>query len=331
MPKRSVLALWERQIIERYHARGHSIRQIAKALARDHSTIVRELGRNTTSQGYRARRANDVSGIRSRKTNKRKLDRDPALRAYVVARISSGWSPEQVAGRLKHQPPKTLIGKTVSHEAIYSWIYDGQGKFEGLIPRLRRRQGRRRKKGRKSQKLCIPNRKSIHGRPVKITERKEIGHWEDDTVIYTKCKAVLAVQKERSLMLMRITKVNDKTAFAHEQALRRRALRDPKGLWKTTTRDNGTENVLHDETRKQYGIRSYFCDPYSSWQKGGVENGNGLIRDLLPADTDLSLVPQEDIALIEHLLNTRPRKKLNYLTPNEALDLHLKRKRKVVL
>jgi IS30 family transposase len=124
-------------------------------------------------------------------------------------------------------------------------------------------------------------------------------------------------------MLARISKVPDKSATSHEWALRAKMERDPKGLWKSVTRDNGTENALHNETRKQYGVKSFFCDTYSSWQKGGVENLNGLIRQYFPKSCNLDRIPQEAVAMVEHMLNTRPRKKLNYLTPNQALERYL--------
>jgi IS30 family transposase len=124
-------------------------------------------------------------------------------------------------------------------------------------------------------------------------------------------------------MLARITKVPDKSATSHEWALRAKIEKDPLGLWKSITRDNGTENALHDETRKQYRIRSYFCDTYSSWQKGGVENLNGLIRQYFPKTLNLDDIPQEAVVMVENLLNNRPRKKLNFLTPNQALERYL--------
>jgi len=160
-------------------------------------------------------------------------------------------------------------------------------------------------------------------RPKRITERKGFGDWEDDSVICSGGKAVLAVQYHRTLMLARISKVPDRSATSHEWALRAKMEKDPAWLWQSITRDNGTENALHHETRKHYGVRSFFCDTYSSWQKGGVENLNGLIRQYFPKSCNLDPIPQEAVAMVEHLLNNRPRKKLNYLTPNQALERHL--------
>jgi IS30 family transposase len=329
MPTSSPLALWERQLIARKRKQGTGIRVIARVLGRSPSTISRELARNTTSHGYHPVFAGEIAASRARHTNKRKLDKDPILRAYVLEKLRYGWSPEQIAGRLREHPPKALSGRMVSHEAIYTWVYEGKGSYELLIPHLRHKKRKRKKRrsGRKPQQ--IPGRVSITERPRVIAARTTVGHWEDDSVIYK--DGVLATQYERSLMLTRITRVPDKSAFSHEQALQAKIARDPQGLWKTVTRDNGTENVLHESTKTYYGVKSYFCDPYASWQKGGIENANGLIRDLLPKTTRLRDLPPEAIALTEHLLNTRPRKRLNYLTPNEALERHLKRKRSVAI
>jgi len=333
MPRGRLLNDIDRQIIEQGVKKKMTIRGIARQIGRSPGVVCRELQRNTTPRGYNVVVAKKLTNARAKKTNRRKLDKNLKLREFVVAYIREGLSPEEVVGRLKARPPSILRGHSVSHETIYDWIFNGEGKYEGLIPYLRRKQTRRRKQGRgvKSQQIRIQNRVSIHERPQKINERIEVGHWEDDSMIFPKQSPVLAVQYERKLMLARITKAPNKEACAHEWALRAKIEQDPKGLWKTTTRDNGTENVLHHRTRKQYGVKSYFCDTYSSWQKGGVENLNGLIREYFPRHTDMSTITREDVAWVEDKLNNRPRKKLNYLTPNEALAIYLSRRRSVAL
>lgn len=311
----------ERQIIELRLRHGDGPRAIARILKRDHSVIVREIQRNGVSRGYRRTLATRLTKERSHKTNTRKLDKYPVLAAFVRQKIREGLSPEQIAGVLRVQPLFTKGERvSVSHEAIYDWIYRGDGKdCTVYLRKHRKRRGRRK---RRTGKTAIQYRVSIHKRPKKIVQRTEVGHWEDDSVI-CKGRSVLAVQYERKLMLARITKVPDKSAVSHEWALRAKIERDPAGLWKTTTRDNGTENVLHHETKKHFNVKSYFCDTYASWQKGGVENLNGLIRQYFPKTVDLDDIPQEAIAMVEHLLNTRPRKKLGFLTPNQALERHL--------
>lgn len=329
MPRGRLLTDIDRQIIAAGILEKKSQRTIAKSIGRSQSVISRELERNTTQRGYVVAVAKKLTEKRAKHMKPRTLDCNHALRAFVVFWIREGLSPEEVVGRLKIRPPKVLRRCSVSHETIYDWIYNGEGKYEGLIPYLRRKQTRRRKRGRgvKPLQTRIENRVSIHQRPKKITERREVGHWEDDSMVFSKQQPCLAVQYERKLMLARITKVPDKSATSHEWALRAKIELDSKGTWKTTTRDNGTENVLHENTRKQYGVKSYFCDTYSSWQKGGVENLNGLIREYFPRDTDMSMITPEHVAWVENKLNNRPRKKLNYLTPNEKLAAYLKRRK----
>lgn len=325
MPKGASLSDIDRQVIELGVRKKKGIREIARLIGRSHSIVSREIRRNGTSRGYRRDLATRVAGERARRTNKRKLDKDKKLQTHVRQSIRLGLSPEQIAGQLKEQPIKALGSASVSHEAIYAWIYDGEGK--DCIPYLRKRHRKRKKKGaRRKQGFTLQNRVSIHVRPQRIEKRKGIADWEDDSVICSGGKSALSVQYNRTLMLARISKVPDMSATSHEWALRAKMEKDPEGLWQSITRDNGTENVLHDETRKHYKVKSYFCDPYSSWQKGGVENLNGLIRQYFPKSLNLDLIPQEAVARVEEMLNNRPRKKLNYLTPNQALDrLSLKR------
>lgn len=330
MPKGPSLSDVERQVIELCCRKGTGIREIGRIIKRDHSIVSREIQRNKTDRGYQRALATRIAGERARKTNKRKLDKDLILQKYVRDQIHAGLSPEQISGQIKAQPPKLLHGASISHEAIYSWIYDGNGK--DCIQYLRKRHRKRRKKdARRKQRFILQKRVSIHQRPKRINERKGFGDWEDDSVICTGGKSVLAVQYHRTLMLARISKVPDKSATSHEWALRAKIEQDPKGLWKSITRDNGTENALHDATRKQYNVKSYFCDTYKSWQKGGVENLNGLIRQYFPKRCNLDDISQEVVAMVENLLNTRPRKKLNYLTPNQALERYLLKESQVVL
>lgn len=330
MPKGSPLSDIERQIIESRLRQKKGIREIARAIGRHHSIVSRDIKNNGTDRGYNRNVAARIAKERASKTNKRKLDKDPKLALYVREKIRIGWSPEQIAGVLKQQPPKELAGATISHEAIYTWMYDGAG-FD-CIQYLRKGHRKRRSKGRgKKQKIAIKHRVSIHLRPKRITNRTGVGDWEDDTVICSGGREALASQYNRTLMLVRLSKVPDKSATSHEWALRAKIEKDPAWLWKSITRDNGTENVLHYATRIEYDIPSYFCDTYKSWQKGGVENINGLIRQYFPKSFDLGTIPHEAVQMVEDLLNNRPRKKLNYLTPNQALNLQLLKRSKVVL
>lgn len=312
-----ILTFAERRQIEYYVRLHYGPREIARRLGRDHTVVSRELRRNTKAgRRYDAPAAQKLAEGRVKKTNKQKLATDEQLHDYVKKKLRAGWSPEQIDGRLKEQPPLALRGKRISYEAIYQYIYNGEGHWEGLYHYLRRKHWRRRKKGgRKPQTSRIPERISIHERP----EGVRVGDWETDTVQFKKQRAGLSVQYGRFAMLARIHKVANKSAEETLAALRQTVESLPQDLFATMTYDNGTEGVGHTHLRDDYGIATYFCDPYASWQKGGVENLNGLIREYLPRKTDLATVTDEKIERIQERLNNRPRKKLNYRTPNEVI------------
>ena len=145
------------------------------------------------------------------------------------------------------------------------------------------------------------------------------GHWESDTVVCRKQKTALSVQYERKTQLLRLHKVRDRSAEATEDALRDTIASLPQQAFRSITFDNGGEGSCHVRIRDDYGIQTFFCDAYASWQKGGVENINGLLRQYIPKDADLSRMTDEDISTIQEMLNNRPRKSLNYLTPDQAI------------
>ena len=316
-----VLTSVQREWIEFFNNKGQGPREIGRFLKRNHTVIIRELQRNTKpGKKYSAVTAQKLADLKARKTNKRKLDTDRELHDYVVKKIREGFSPDEVSGELKNFAPKSLRGKTISYETIYDYIYNGEGKWEGLYHYLRKKHRRRKiRHGRKSQKAAIPERVSIHLRPKVINERKRAGDWETDSMKFKKQKASLSVQYERKLMLARIHKVKDGTMEETEKAISKSIESLPQELFLSLTWDNGKEGVCHTRIRDGYNVETYFCDPYSSWQKGGVENLNGLIREYLPRGTNMDTITDEDIYRIQERLNNRPRKKLGYLTPNKAL------------
>ena len=314
------LTFYEREKIE-LHLRAHdSLREIAHMLHRDHSVIVRELQRNTCRDGtYRAMKAQEYAEKRKGKKRKRKLEEDEELKRYVVQQmIEEQWSPEQISGEIKKRLEPWMNGKGISHETIYQFIYEGQGRFLGLYQYLRRKHKQRQKRymrkhrGKQPLSFITP----IQFRPIEINEKKEFGHWESDTTICENKGEAISVQYERSTQLCRLTKVQDKGAEATEGAWMDLLEELPV---KTLTMDRGGEGGSHWKLRLDYHIDTYHCDPYSSWQKGGVENLNGLIRQYLPRGTDLSQISHHQIYVIQEKLNNRPRKNLGYKSPNECL------------
>lgn len=297
------------------------VRTIARLLQRDHSVIVRELKRNRLPDGtYDPLRAQKKADLRARTTNHRKLETNWRLHDWVERKLTEGWSPELIAGRLREHRPQEVRGASVSHAQIYEYIYDGAGRWEGWYHLLHRKHRRRQQRqGRKPRKQRIPERVSIHDRPAVIDERGRSGDWESDLALYRKQPAALSVQYERTTMLTRLHRVANKTAAENGRAIGETLDALPLELVKSMTFDNGSENVCHTAIRQAFTIDTFFCDPYAAWQKGGVENAIGLIRRDLPTATDLSTLTDDDLYRIQERLNNRPRKKLNYQTPNEAL------------
>lgn len=302
----------DRKAIEVLLSRKCTPTEIAGVLGVDPSTVCREIKRRSAPQGYFADIAQvDYEQCRQRSRRKTRMS-DPLLVSYVVSRIRRGWSPEVIVGRmgLEDQP------FSVSHETIYHWIYtDELCVKDHLYQYLRYGRKKRQKwRGRKSQTEKIPNRVSIHARPGEIESRSTIGHWEADSVLYTGRQAITTMN-ERKTSYVVFTKVERKTAALTGVALTN-AIR--KNLVLSITVDNGQEFMLHEHVTGQTGVPMYFCDPYTSWQRGANEQSNMLLRGYLPKRTSIEKVSQEEIDDIAWELNNRPRKRLGWYTPAEV-------------
>jgi len=328
MPKGRLLTLYEREKIESWVRMGKRKSWMAESLGRDYSIIKREIKRNSGScLPYTAAIAQSLAEKRASKTNVRKLDKPAnlALKGFVIEKLREDWSPEQIAGKLKRNPPKDISG-TLSHESIYSYIYNYSEKHFHLYKHLRTvRKKRQRRFSRKKRKNTIKNRVSIHSRPVEISEKRTFGHWECDLAEFSqKQKEVLSVKYERRSMLCRLHKLGSKQAEENESSIAETIESFPQDWFRSVTRDNGKENANHTDTFSDFNVQSYFCDPYASWQKGGVENLNKLIRQYLPKKCDFAKIAGRDIFEIQERLNNRPRKSNNYLSPNEVFALNEK-------
>lgn len=331
---RSPLSYYERQIIETRLRGKWKIRKIGRYLNRSPGVISREIKRNIHSSGkYLASYAQSLADRRSHKTNKRKMDKDAELCRYVKKQLEEDLSPEQIAGRLKEFPPDDLKGKSISHESIYQYIYNSPyGAYLYNYLRYKTVPHRQKQHSRKSYKSLIPDRISIHERPKIIDGQERFGDWESDSVNFKKQRSALSVQHERKSLLVRLNKLADHGCEETLEALKITIESLPmKDLAKSITFDNGREGAKHTEIRDEYGIDTYFCDPYKSWQKGGVENSNGLIRQYLPRETNLDSITKDTIYEIQEKLNNRPRKKLGYRTPNEVINSYLLKLQSVAL
>lgn len=310
------LTVGERDLIGALKASGMSIGDIGKELGRNKSTISRELSRNGPpihTGYYLSHKAHERTVERRSKSRRIAKLKSTEIKEYVSSKLVIYWSPELIAGRLQIEHP----GLKISHEAIYQWIY---GEAKEYIPYLIRKHRTRWKKGRsrKHQKVHIPCRIGINERPEYIDKRLQAGHWEADTAVSRQSKAALHIMTERKTRLSMIDKIKRREAKEVRTTIIRRLSRKPKSMKRTITYDNGGENVSHIMINNQVGIKSYFCNPYHSWEKGTVENTIGIVRWFLPKKTDFAKVSDEQIKNIENWLNNRPRKCLNFMTPNEA-------------
>ena len=307
----------ERDAIAVLRGEGRSLRFIAKKIKRDPGTLSRELKRNGApvhTGYYLPHKAHERAVKRNSERAKRQRLKDPRLRGYVRRRIKADWSPELTAGRWSILHPENPI----SHEAVYQWIYEDA---RDLIPCLMRAHKKRERRGysRKHTKSHIPNRISISQRPKTVEKRRVAGHWETDTAVSRQSKAALQITVERKTRYTHLAKLPAKTAHCMKVGLTRRMSRVQQRLRSSITYDNGTENTDHEETNRTLGTKSYFCEPYHSWEKGTVENTIGIVRRFLPKKTDFAIVSSKDIRKIERWLNNRPRKCLNFKTPAEAM------------
>lgn len=305
----------ERDILAVLKSKGKSLRKIASILKRSPSTLSRELKRNAPpiyTGYYLSHKAQGRAERRKRESHQRQRLKNDFIRQYVEKRLSLGWSPELIAGRLGIDHPNFSI----SHEAIYQWVYQDA---PHLILSLVRAHRKRKHRGysRKHKKSHIPERISIKKRPQTVLKRLHIGHWETDTISCRKSYQAIQVTVERKARYTKMAKLKTKSARAMSIALTRRLSRYPKELRLSITYDNGPENAEHTRTNKILGTSSYFCEPFHSYERGTVENTIGLVRRFLPKKTNLANISQDHLTKIEYWLNKRPRKCLGFKNPAE--------------
>lgn len=306
-----------KRIFHWFHYQKRPIREIARLLSRSHSTISRELKRNISTHyvpTYYPNPAQRMYQMRmSRRVQRQKL-KDHETREYVTAKLKKGWTPQLIAGRLK----LTGDARYVCHESIYQYIYKDAPDLISYLPRKHKK--RRRKYPKRTSTKKIDLKVSILERPEFINDRSEPGHWESDS-IESKCrKTALNVVVERVTRIVHITKLGSKKSLITSNAVVKRLSAYPSGFVQSITYDNGPENARHLKINEKLGCLSYFCLPYHSWEKGAVEQVNGLIRRYLPKGTDFSMVTEKQIQDIERDLNTRPKKCLGYRTPIEIYN-----------
>lgn len=313
------LSAEERDKISILHAQNLSIRKIAKELGRSPSTISRELNRKEAvffrgkyigSQTHKqVKQLWNKSHVRKKLNNKQ-------LRKFIEQCLKLGFSPETIAGRLKEK-----FGVKIHHETIYRYIYKDRTDLTQYL--LRRKFGRKHryvKKRFKAMKSKIPNRIDIDFREEEANLRLAFGHFEADSVESSrkqgkKRNSCLTVIVDRATRKTTILKTVSKTSIETNKSIIK-ALKTFKSI-KSITYDNGLEFSKHEEINKIFNAKSYFCKPYHSWEKGTVENINGLIRRFFPKGTNFDKIKNEQLKYVEDWINNRPMKVLGFKTPNE--------------
>lgn len=296
---------------------GLKQKEIAQILGKDPSTISRELKRNKTKRCYHAGIAKQRTKKRRTEANYRfrKIENNEWLQNHIKKKLEKYWSPEQIAGELNRRHKKTII----THPVIYEYVYLEIPKFKKYLRckkgKYRRRYGTRiREKLRDSQK-----KRSIETRPEEIEQRTVLGHWEGDTVVGKKGeKDAILTYVERKSGYLKANKLVNRTADEIRKASKESFGVMPRYKRKTLTLDNGVEFTDHEFIERDSKITIYFAHPYSSWERGTNENTNGLLRQFFPKKQSFKSLTQKDILRAVRLINNRPRKRLNYLTPNEV-------------
>lgn len=302
----------ERDRIAVLRARKWPWRQIGKRLRRPHTTLLREWGRNKKRGHYGPHTAQGRAEERQRTSHRRPRLGGSIRQEEVEGMLMKGWSPEIVAGRINLKAKERVI----SHEAIYQWIY---AQASQLVEYLPRRHSRRRAKGfRRAKRVLIPQRIPVDQRPALANERRQAGHWESDLII-GRGRAAIQSSVERVSRKTYLRRIPNKTAAETRGALHGTLSPLPLQLRRSVTYDNGTENAEHHRLNESLpGLRSFFCEVYRSWEKGSIENRNGLVRRFLPKATKFEDLTVAQIQSIEDWINDRPMKCLGFKTPNEV-------------
>lgn len=323
----SHLSSVEREEISCAIAAGRGVQSIARQLGRNPSTVSRELRRNARYRGeYRATVAQWRAQRRARIARRPRRLADAWLRRYVGRRLTEGWSPQQIAARLKRDYPRD-VSKHISHETIYAAIYivprgELRRTLIGCLRQHRKVRHRRYRSGLK--RGDIPNPTPIAARPREVEARLIPGHWEGDILKGRANGSAVGSLVERTTRLVLLARLPGLDSRSVVQGFARKLSRIPQSLRKSMTYDQGREMARHELLSRKLRLEIYFADPHSPWQRGTNENTNGLLRQYLPKNTDLRALTQRELNAIAARLNNRPRQTLNWMTPNEAWDAQLK-------
>jgi transposase, IS30 family len=308
MRKKPKLNLSDRLEIKILLDKKYSYRTIGRCMDRSPNTISYEIDINGGEKAYNPQNADQYARTRKKDTRKEwsKIEHNGELKKYIIEKLKEHWNPDEISGRMKKEKKPVVASKT----AIYEWLRSIHG--QAYCKYLYSGRYHKKKRVKKTNRMMIPNRVGIAKRPKKVNKRKEVGHWERDTIVSRKgCSGGISVGSERVSRLIDGTKVTSMSTFEHMEAIQAQ-----QKLYVTLseTFDNGIENKAHETL----GIPTYFCEPYSSWEKGGVENANKMIRRYFPKGTNFRKVSQKKISDAVSIINNKPRKILGYKTALEV-------------
>ncbi len=308
MVKKSKLKRSERFEIKILLDKEFSFRAIAESMGRSPNTISYEVKVNGGRLGYNPINANTYAQVRKKDTRRdwSKIEKNPELKQYIITGLENAWNPDEISGRMKEEKKPWYASKT----AIYDWLRSVYG--QPYCHLLASQSYYEKPHTKKTERVMIPDRVGISERSQLANDRTESGHWERDTIVSRKgCSGGLSVGSERVSRLIHVIKVKSMSTFEHMEAVMKQ---QEKYLTLSETFDNGIENKAH----QILGIFTFFCDAYSSWQKGGVENANKMIRRYFPKGTNFREVTQKQVDAVVHIINNKPRKILGYKTALEV-------------
>ena len=314
------LTMNERNVIYRMLWQGYSKTEIARCLGRHRSTIGRECRRNRGCEGpYDPGTAQALANCRRRAHLRRPKTGHRRLMSHVAERLQNHWSPEQIAGRLSACAPSALKGLTISHTTIYRWIWSDPQRARRFRPFLRiARKPRRKPYGKPSRQGQILGKRSIEERPKEANERQRLGDWEGDTIVGKGRKGYLLTCVDRASRYLMARKVKTCAAEPVAERLKQTIGKLPTSKRHSLTLDNGREFARPAELERRLRLQVFFAHPYHAWERGTNENTNGLLRQYLPKDSDLSILTDNQLLCHVSALNHRPRKCLDYQSPFEV-------------
>lgn len=317
MKKKNHLTREQRYAISVMYRQGCSQKEIAQAIGKDKSVISRELKRNANLKGkYSFEYAQDMATLRKERYKKpRKLTE--CLKKDIIKFIKQGWSPEQITGRLRCENKAY-----VSHERIYQIIRKDKAEG-GVLYQYTRHKLKHRKRVVSGKRLPIKNRIGIEHRPEIVNQRGRFGDWEIDLIIGKDNKGAILTMVERKTAYFMMQKLEHGKNAKQLAKVAWKLLFPYKDFVHTITGDNGSEFAEHQAIAKSLNAGFFFTDPYSSWQKGLIENTNKLIRQYIPKETNFNEFNEQQIKEIQYKINNRPRAKLNFYSPKEIFFLNL--------